>query len=322
MPTTEQIDAPNSGPATSVGLLERLTAGSLITVVHEAGLAWRASSDMNDKIGNDAGVNAVLLVLEDSNKPTEGIQMVKVRDAWRSNRVGWLPVAAEGAPALIRMLTAEETRNQPPPSAASVRGDTKEDTPARSIISKSGAPPALKEMLKQKNKQNEKDAALFSPATKQNDDDDDDDSVLDADVLGLLRSLDDIPADKKRRITITNNNNNGNDALEETPRCQGYMYKQGHHWHSWKRRWFVLRLSCLNYYRRRQNQGGGSQIPQGTIPLNKITALQRDVGKFPQPFCFQLVITGEGRNNGGQQLWLCCLGRTVVFVSLPFPGCL
>jgi hypothetical protein len=115
MPTTEQIDAPNSAPATSVGLLERLTAGSLITVVHEAGLAWRASSDMNDKIGDDAGVNAVLLVLEDSNKPTEGIQMVKVRDAWRSNRVGWLPVAAEGAPALIRMLTAEETRNQPSP---------------------------------------------------------------------------------------------------------------------------------------------------------------------------------------------------------------
>jgi hypothetical protein len=159
-------------------------------------------------------------------------------------------------------------------------------------------------MLKQKNKQNEKDATPFSSATKQNDDDDDDDddSVLDAAVLGLLRSLDDIPADKKRRITITNNNNNGNDALEETPRCQGYMYKQGHHWHSWKRRWFVLRLSCLNYYRRRQNQGGGSQIPQGTIPLNKITALQRDVGKFPQPFCFQLVITGEGRNNGGQPI--------------------
>ena len=36
-------------------------------------------------------------------------------------------------------------------------------------------------------------------------------------------------------------------SMEETPRCQGYMYKQGHHWHSWKRRWFVLRLSRLEY---------------------------------------------------------------------------
>ena len=180
-------------------------------------------------------------------------------------------------------------------------------------------------MLKKKKKQNEKDtkeeedAAPFSSATKQNDDD----SVLDADVLGLLRSLDDIPADKKRRLTITNNNNNGNEALEETPRCQGYMYKQGHHWHSWKRRWFVLRLSCLNYYRRRQNKGGGSQIPQGTIPLNKITALQRDVGKFPQPFCFQLVITGEGRNCL-TIVFLCCIfendfddqGRTLTVDTL------
>ena len=68
------------------------------------------------------------------------------------------------------------------------------------------------------------------------------------------------------------------------------MYKQGHHWHSWKRRWFVLRLSSLEYHRRRRKSVDDKTPPQGKIPLDKITALQRDVGKFPQPFCFQLVI--------------------------------
>jgi hypothetical protein len=37
--------------------------------------------------------------------------------------------------------------------------------------------------------------------------------------------------------------------------------------------------------------------PQGVIKISRITALQRDVGKFPQPFSFQLVITGEDREK-------------------------
>lgn len=96
------------------------------------------------------------------------------------------------------------------------------------------------------------------------------------------------------------------------PRCQGYMYKQGHHWHSWKRRWFVLRLSGLEYYRRRVKFGHEIQSrPQGIVPLERVTALQRDVGKFPQPFCFQLVIAGEDRllavqceNKVNMEMWI------------------
>jgi hypothetical protein len=96
------------------------------------------------------------------------------------------------------------------------------------------------------------------------------------------------------------------------PRCQGYMYKQGHHWHSWKRRWFVLRLSGLEYYRRRVKFGQEIQSrPQGIVPLERVTALQRDVGKFPQPFCFQLVIAGEDRllavqceNKTNMEMWI------------------
>ena len=37
----------------------------------------------------------------------------------------------------------------------------------------------------------------------------------------------------------------------ERARCQGYLAKQGSHWNVWKRRWFVMRLTSLDFYKRR-----------------------------------------------------------------------
>ena len=92
----------------------------------------------------------------------------------------------------------------------------------------------------------------------------------------------------------------------ERARCQGYLSKQGHHWNSWKRRWFVMRLTSLDFYKRRikvnveeleegdnveQAEARARQYikPQGSVRLGSITRIQRDLVKYPQPFCFQLV---------------------------------
>ena len=88
----------------------------------------------------------------------------------------------------------------------------------------------------------------------------------------------------------------------ERARCQGYLSKQGHHFNSWKRRWFVMRLTSLDFYKRRmkpaeKRDGEDSEDaeararnkvkPQGSVKLGSILRIQRDLVKYPQPFCLE-----------------------------------
>ena len=72
----------------------------------------------------------------------------------------------------------------------------------------------------------------------------------------------------------------------------------------WKRRWFVMRLTSLDFYKRRikipeeyeglnkedaEARARNKQKAQGSIKLGSIVRIQRDLVKYPQPFCFQLV---------------------------------
>ena len=123
-----------------------------------------------------------------------------------------------------------------------------------------GPTPPLKELMAAKGIQPTAIAA-GSPGEKKNEETkNDDDGLLDPEVMGLLNSLDIGSAvsstkdDGKKNKNKSGGGMEGGEggrasprSMEETPRCQGYMYKQGHHWHSWKRRWFVLRLSRLEY---------------------------------------------------------------------------
>ena len=112
--------------------------------------------------------------------------------------------------------------------------------------------------------------------------------------------------------------------LLERARCQGYLSKQGSHWNVWKRRWFVMRLTSLDFYKRRikipdEYQGMNEEDAeararskhkaQGSIKLGSVVRIQRDLVKYPQPFCFQLVCTDgtfavQADTKSDMELWI------------------
>ena len=92
----------------------------------------------------------------------------------------------------------------------------------------------------------------------------------------------------------------------------------------WKRRWFVMRLTSLDFYKRRikipeeyegmnkedaEARARSKHKAQGSIKLGSIIRIQRDLVKYPQPFCFQLVCTDgtfavQADTKSDMELWI------------------
>ena len=66
----------------------------------------------------------------------------------------------------------------------------------------------------------------------------------------------------------------------------GWLIKQGHSVRNWKRRWFVLRESVLEYYASPKDA-----VPRGKIALKDVVAVVPDVAADAEhPHCFEAVV--------------------------------
>ncbi|UYV77460.1 CYTH1 [Cordylochernes scorpioides] len=70
------------------------------------------------------------------------------------------------------------------------------------------------------------------------------------------------------------------------PDKEGWLWKQGGRYKSWKRRWFILKDNCLYYFKCVKDNK-----PQGIIPLENIQV--RDVQDRKMPHCFEIYSTGS-----------------------------
>lgn len=80
----------------------------------------------------------------------------------------------------------------------------------------------------------------------------------------------------------------GNDLMHTffNPDKEGWLWKQGGRYRSWKRRWFILNDNCLYYF-----QFTTDKEPKGIIPLENIQ-VRETVEKSNKPHCFELYGTG------------------------------
>ncbi|UYV64043.1 CYTH1 [Cordylochernes scorpioides] len=99
----------------------------------------------------------------------------------------------------------------------------------------------------------------------------------------------------------------GNDLMHTffNPDREGWLWKQGGRYKSWKRRWFILNDNCLYYFEYTTVGGlavatgffmliGGyvqDKEPRGIIPLENVQV--RDVQDRNKPHCFELYSTGS-----------------------------
>ena len=75
----------------------------------------------------------------------------------------------------------------------------------------------------------------------------------------------------------------GNDLMHTffNPDREGWLWKQGGRYKSWKRRWFILNDNCLYYF-----EFTTDKEPRGIIPLENIRV--REVPDRSKPHCFEL----------------------------------
>ncbi|ELU02826.1 hypothetical protein CAPTEDRAFT_163136 [Capitella teleta] len=80
----------------------------------------------------------------------------------------------------------------------------------------------------------------------------------------------------------------GNDLMHTffNPDKEGWLWKQGGRYKSWKRRWFILKDNCLYYFEFTQDKE-----PKGIIPLENIQI--RIVTDGKKPNCFELYATNN-----------------------------
>ncbi|TRY68332.1 hypothetical protein TCAL_03803 [Tigriopus californicus] len=80
----------------------------------------------------------------------------------------------------------------------------------------------------------------------------------------------------------------GNDLMHTffNPDREGWLWKQGGRYKSWKRRWFILNDYCLYYF-----EFTTDKEPRGIIPLENIRV--RDVPDRNKQHCFELFSTGN-----------------------------
>ncbi|XP_058789633.1 cytohesin-1 isoform X3 [Phymastichus coffea] len=79
----------------------------------------------------------------------------------------------------------------------------------------------------------------------------------------------------------------GNDLMHTffNPDKEGWLWKQGGRYKSWKRRWFILNDNCLYYF-----EYTTDKEPRGIIPLENIQV--REVQDRNKPHCFELYAAG------------------------------
>lgn len=75
----------------------------------------------------------------------------------------------------------------------------------------------------------------------------------------------------------------GNDLMHTffNPDREGWLWKQGGRYKSWKRRWFILNDKCLYYF-----EYTTDKEPRGIIPLENVSV--REVPDKSKPHCFEL----------------------------------
>jgi len=80
----------------------------------------------------------------------------------------------------------------------------------------------------------------------------------------------------------------GNDLMHTffNPDREGWLWKQGGRYKSWKRRWFILNDNCLYYF-----EFTTDKEPRGIIPLENIKI--REVADRNKPHCFELFSGGN-----------------------------
>lgn len=80
----------------------------------------------------------------------------------------------------------------------------------------------------------------------------------------------------------------GNDLMHTffNPDKEGWLWKQGGRYKSWKRRWFILNDNCLYYF-----EFTTDKEPRGIIPLENISI--RDVQDRSKQHCFELFCSGN-----------------------------
>ncbi|XP_044733078.1 cytohesin-1 isoform X2 [Chrysoperla carnea] len=79
----------------------------------------------------------------------------------------------------------------------------------------------------------------------------------------------------------------GNDLMHTffNPDKEGWLWKQGGRYKSWKRRWFILNDNCLYYF-----EYTTDKEPRGIIPLENISV--REATDRHKPHCFELFASG------------------------------
>uniref|UniRef100_A0A1B0FYA9 Cytohesin-1 n=1 Tax=Phlebotomus papatasi TaxID=29031 RepID=A0A1B0FYA9_PHLPP len=79
----------------------------------------------------------------------------------------------------------------------------------------------------------------------------------------------------------------GNDLMHTffNPDKEGWLWKQGGRYKSWKRRWFILNDNCLYYF-----EYTADKEPRGIIPLENISV--REISDRNKPHCFELYACG------------------------------
>merc|ERR1712179_587854 len=80
----------------------------------------------------------------------------------------------------------------------------------------------------------------------------------------------------------------GNDLMHTffNPDREGWLWKQGGRYKSWKRRWFILNDNCLYYF-----EFTTDKEPRGIIPLVNIKI--REVADRSKQHCFELFCSGN-----------------------------
>lgn len=77
----------------------------------------------------------------------------------------------------------------------------------------------------------------------------------------------------------------GNDLMHTffNPVKEGWLWKQGGRYKSWKRRWFILNDNCLYYF-----EYTTDKEPKGIIPLENIRVREVGADKTNKPNCFEI----------------------------------
>ncbi|XP_070506933.1 cytohesin-1 [Chironomus tepperi] len=81
----------------------------------------------------------------------------------------------------------------------------------------------------------------------------------------------------------------GNDLMHTffNPDKEGWLWKQGGRYKSWKRRWFILNDNCLYYF-----EFTTDKEPRGIIPLENIMVRECKANDKSKQHCFELYATG------------------------------